>query len=327
MWERMEDRLSLLELLASGKLKRRATQSEAFDWLSELSWTRATGRRDELTLVPEKRSELVSLLDLVWSSWQTEQVALLVAGLPPTPVGWAQLGDRRRAEALPPLPDRVNRHTAAAVTARGAKSSLTAGRIDALSAVEITEDGVARLRPPPGLLAHRGTQSISLDEVIAVFDEVGVSDRALRDGVWFEGQIEAVLLVENLGAWRDMPRPGRWMLVHVPGWNTTTVRQLVAKLGDVPVVHFGDLDPNGVRIQWHLREYLPRLGWLVPSWWSELVPLHAQHREWPDDLDLGGAPPLVAELAASGRWLEQERVVLDPRLPEAMDQVLAGLRS
>jgi hypothetical protein len=262
----------------------------------------------------------------VWSSWQTEQVALLVAGLPPTPAGWAQLGDRRRAEALPALPDRVNRHTAAAVTARGAKSSLTPGRIDALSAVEITDDGVARLRPPPGLLAHRGTRSINLDEAIAVFDEVGVSDRALRDGVWFEGNIEAVLLVENLGAWRDMPRPGRWMLVHVPGWNTTTVRQLLAKLGDVPVVHFGDLDPNGVRIQRHLREYLPRLGWLVPSWWSELVSLHAQHREWPDDLDLGGAPPVVAELAASGRWLEQERVVLDPRLPEAMDQVLARLR-
>ena len=78
MWERMEDRLSLLELLASGKLRRRATQSESFHWLSELSWTRATGRRDELTLVPEKRSELVSLLDLVWPSWQIEQVTLLV---------------------------------------------------------------------------------------------------------------------------------------------------------------------------------------------------------------------------------------------------------
>ncbi|HMV70054.1 MAG TPA: DUF2220 family protein, partial [Myxococcota bacterium] len=214
------------------------------------------------------------------------------------------------------------RRTAAAATAPGAKSSLTMARIDALGAVDVTDDGVARLRPPPGLIAHRGACSLALDEVVSVFDEVGVSDRALRDGLRFDGDVEAVLLVENLGAWRDMPRPGRWMLVHVPGWNTATVRQLLATLGDVPVIHFGDLDPNGVRIQRHLREHLPGLGWLVPPWWAELVPLHAQERDWPDDLDLRDAPPLVRELAGSRRWLEQERAVLDPRLPQAMDDAI-----
>lgn len=326
MWERAEDRLALLELLTSGSLKRRAAQSDAFGWLSELSWTRATGRRDELALVADRRSELVALLNRVWPDWQTEQVELLVAGEPPTPAGWSRLGDRRRAEALPGLPDRVNRRTAAAATARGAKSSLTAARIHALGAVELTDDGVARLRPPPGLIAHRGARSLALDEAVSVFDEVGVSDRALRDGLRFDGEVEAVLLVENLGAWRDMPRPGRWMLVHVPGWNTATVRQLLATLGNVPVVHFGDLDPNGVRIQRHLREHLPRLGWLVPPWWAELTPLHAQDRDWPDDLDLRDTPALVRELAASRRWLEQERVVLDPRLPAAMDDVLSERR-
>lgn len=322
MWERAEDRLALLELLTSGSLKRRATQSDAFDWLAELSWTRATGRRDEVALVADRRADLVALLDRVWPDWQTEQFELLVAGEPPTPAGWSRLGDRRRAGALPELPERVNRRTAAAATAPGAKSSLTAARIGALGTVEVTDDGVARLRPPPGLVACRATHSVALDEVVAVFDEVGVSDRALRDGLRFDGDVEAVLLVENLGAWRDMPRPGRWMLVHVPGWNTATVRQLLATLSDVPVVHFGDLDPNGVRIQRHLREHLPRLGWLVPNWWAELVPLHAQDRDWPDDLDLGHTPALVRELAATRRWLEQERVVLDRRLPQAMLEAL-----
>jgi hypothetical protein len=47
--------------------------------------------------------------------------------------------------------------------------------------------------------------------------------------------------------------------------------------------------------------------------------------EWPDDLDLRDAPPLVHELAASGRWLEQERVVLDRRLPAAMREAVGAL--
>ena len=268
----------------------------------------------------------MSLLDRVWPDWRTEQVELLVAGERPTPAGWSRLVDSSWADTVPDLPHRVNRRTAAAATARGAKSSITAARIDALGEVEVTDDGVARIRPPPGLTARRGSESVELDKVVAMFDEVGVSDRALRDGLRLEGTIEAVLFVENLGAWLDMPRPGRWMLVHVPGWNTATVRQLISTLDDVPVVHFGDLDPNGVRIQRHLREHLPGLGWLVPEWWREFVPLHAQDRDWREDLDIRDAPSLVRELAASRRWLEQERVVLDPRLPVAMRDVLAVLR-
>jgi hypothetical protein len=322
MWERIEDRLALLELLASGSLKRRAGQAEAHAWLSELSWTRASGRRDEIRLVQARRSELVALLDRVWTGWRADQLDLLVAGEPSTLAGWSRLSDRRRAGALPDLPDRVNRRTAAAATAGGAKSSLTSNRLQALGTVDVTADGVARLRPPPGVLATRAGTRLALDEVVEVLDEVSVSDRALRAGLRLVGEIEAVLLVENLGAWRDMPRPGRWMLVHVPGWNTATVRQLLETLGEVPVVHFGDLDPNGLRIVQHLRTHVPRLGWLVPAWWGEFVALHAHGRVWPDDLDLRDAPPLVRDLAAGGRWLEQERVVLDPRLPAAMEEAL-----
>lgn len=323
MWDRIEDRLALLELLSVGSLPARAGQATAHGWLSELAWTRAGTRRGELRLVPERRGALVELLDRVWPDWRVDQLALLVAGLPPTPGGWSRLGDRRRADALPALPERVNRRTAASATAPDAKASLTPSRRAVLGEVEVTDDGVARLRPPPGLVARRGEHRVPLDPVVRVLGEVGISDRALRDGLRLEGEVEAVLLVENLGAWRDMPRPGRWLLVHVPGWNTTTVLPLLRALEEaVPVVHFGDLDPNGVRIFLHLRERLPRLGWLVPDWWAELLPLHAQLRAWPDDLDLHTTPPLVRELAATGRWIEQERLVLDPRLPAAMAAAL-----
>lgn len=54
--------------------------------------------------------------------------------------------------------------------------------------------------------------------------------------------------------------------------------------------------------------------------------MHAQKREWPDDLDLADAPVLVRSLAQQRLWMEQKRLVLDPRLLDAMDKVLARSR-
>ena len=39
---------------------------------------------------------------------------------------------------------------------------------------------------------------------------------------------------------------------------------------------------------------------------------------WPRDLDLKLAPVLVRELAGHSLGLEQERIVLDPRMPDAL---------
>lgn len=326
MWVRPEDKLALLELLTQSRLKRRRSQELAFDWLSELPWTRASGRRDEVLLVPERRRDLVSLLDRVWPGWRAQHIELLEAGEPPTPTGWKKLADRRRADSLPELPERLNRRTAAAATAPGAKSTLTAARLETLGRREVVDDGVARIRPAEGMIARRAGRSVRLDEITGVLDEIGISDRALRDGLELEGPVDALVTVENLGAWRDMPRPRGWMLVHVPGWNTSTVRQLASLLAGVPALHFGDLDPNGVRIHRHLTASLPGLGWLVPTFWRELVSLHARAQEWPDDLVLEDAPELVRELASTRRWMEQERVVLDPRFEEAMKDALRELR-
>ena len=323
MWERLEDKLALLELLTQPALKRRGGQQDAFTLLSELSWTRASARRDEVVLVTERRQDLIALLDRVWPEWRAEHIALLEAGEPPTPTGWGKLADRRRAESLPDLPDRLNRRTAAAATAQGAKSSLTGARLEALGDREVVDDGIVRVRPAGGVIAHRDGHSVALVDVEDVLDEVGISDRALRDGLLLEGPIKAIVTVENLGAWRDMPKPDGWMLIHVAGWNTSTVRRLHALLKNVPALHFGDLDPNGVRIFQHLRQHIPGLLWLVPSFWREFIPLHAQVRAWPGDLDLTDAPPLVRELAATGKWMEQERLVLDPRFLPAMEGALA----
>ena len=323
IWESDNTRLALLELLSRGKLKRRRTQSEAYDALAELPWTRATGRRDEISVVEERRTELAGLIDRVWPAWRDVLANLVTAGLPPTPDGYGRLLDMERAAAIPELPERINRRTAASLTASHSKASLTEARRGALGETDPTHDGSIRLRPPAGLSARTANGVVDLSGIAAVLGEVSIPERALLDGLAFDGTIRAVLLVENLGAWRDLSPPPRWLLAHVPGWDTATVGHLLDRIEGIPVVHFGDVDPNGVRIMLHLRRRAPNLRWFLPEFWFELADACGLRAMWPQDLDLDFAPAQVRALAARGLWLEQECIVLDPRMADALEVALA----
>ena len=323
IWESDDARLALLELLARGTLKRRRAQSEAYEALAELPWTRATGRRDEIGVVEERRAELAGLIDRVWPAWRDVLSDLVAAGLSPTPEGYDRLLDSERAAAIPELPERINRRTAAALTATSSKASLTDARRGALGETDPVHDGSIRLRPPAGLSARTPTGAVDLSAIASVLGEVSIPERALLDGLVFEGSIRAMLLVENLGAWRDLSPPPGWLLAHVPGWDTATAGHLLDRLCGIPVVHFGDVDPNGVRIMLHLRGRAPNLKWFLPGFWFELADVCGLRATWPQDLDLEFAPAQVRELAARSLWLEQERIVLDPRMADALEVALA----
>lgn len=321
-WRSSAARLVLFELLVRGTLKRRRAQETAWKTLDELPWTRRTGRRDELGLVEERRHELAALLERVWPEWSDVLAALTARGLPPTPEGWSALEDALRAEGLPQLPDRLNRRTAAALVAPHSKATLTERRLAALGDAEATHDGSVRLRPPRGLRAITSQGRVDLAAVATVFGEVSIPERAFNADLVLEGTIRAALLVENLGVFCDLRMLDGWLLVHVPGWDTATVVRLVERLGDVPVIHFGDLDPNGVRILQHLRGLRPDLRWFVPDFWAELLDAKGLPGTWPDDLELGEAPALVRELATRGLWLEQEPLAFDARTSAALEEML-----
>jgi len=318
MWETAEARLALLELLSRGALKRRRSQADAFAALAELPWTRATGRREELGLVAARRHELVALLDRVWPAWRDALAELTADGFPPTPDGWERLADARRADGVPALPRRLNRRTAAALAGPHSKATLTAGRRVGLQGTESTHDGTVRVRPPAGLVARSPRGVVDLDAVARVLGEVAIPERAFLDGLQLDGALRGVVLVENLGAWRDLSAPAGFLLAYVPGWDTVTVAHLLDRVAGVPVLHFGDLDPNGMRIYLHVRERRPDLRWFVPAFWAERVERHGLRAPWPADLDVSAAPALVRDLAARGLWLEQECIVLDPRIGPAL---------
>jgi len=318
MWQSMSERLALLELLVRGRLPRRRAQATVWEALAELPWTKRTGRRDELGINESRRSELVELVDRVWPAWDAGLAELTSRGLPPTPEGWAALEDAQRAAALPALPEQINRRTAAALVAPHSKARLTKRRLAALGDTEVTHDGSVRIRAPKGVMVRTTRGTLELEPISAMLGEVSLPERALKGGLQIGGAFQATLLVENLGVFRDLAVLDGWIFAHVPGWDTATTRQLLERLAHVPVVHFGDLDPNGVRIFHHLRGLHAGLRWFVPPFWEELVETRGRSTTWPDDLDFRDAPGLVQWLAERGLWLEQEPLVVDPRLPAAL---------
>lgn len=323
-WRSSAARVALLELLVQGSLKRRRAQETTWDVLDELPWTRRTGRRDELGLVEDYREEVVALLGRVWPEWDEVLVALTARGLPPTSDGLNVLDDMLRAKALSQVPKRLNRRTAAALVSPHSKGSLTNRRLAALGESETTHDGSVRLRPPRGLVAKTPRGVVDLSLVADMLGEVSLPERSLRNGLTLEGPIRAALLVENLGAFCDLPSLEGWLFAHVAGWDTATVARLFEQLSPVPVIHFGDLDPNGLRIFRHLRAMRPDLRWFVPEFWGELVDTKGLPGAWPEGLVLGDAPMLVQLLSSRAMWLEQEPISVDPRTPGALEEELAA---
>src|SRR5262245_7126348 len=208
MWERDQDRIALLELLTTGRLRRRSQQEDAWTVLCATPWTRRTGRRDEIELIAQ--DPLLELVERVWPEWRLVADALSQRQLTPTPSGWRRLRDLMRAQHVTQLPPRLNRRTATAAVAPHSKSTLGGIRRAALGRTEVTRDGLVRLRPPANLQIVRGSATLGATDITDLLGEVCITERALLDGTLLQGNIKAVLLVENLGPYRDLTPPLGW---------------------------------------------------------------------------------------------------------------------
>jgi hypothetical protein len=162
---------------------------------------------------------------------------------------------------------------------------------------------------------------------MAVVGEVILPERALLDGISPCGILpRAVMTVENLGPFVDMPKPRELLLIHQPGWNTPLSQQFIKMLGpELSWYHFGDLDPEGIAIYRHLKQEEEKPSLFLPSFWDEYEEGYFQPLSdaWPEKIADSILEPLLKKLFAANTWLEQEPIILDERL----DLELAGLVS
>lgn len=321
-WGDPRHALLLAELIHTGEVRRRRVQEAAWAALLDLGWARRTRRLGVLALDEKARRNAEKTLQHAWPDWPGVVGRLAAGGLPLTPAGLADLERRDRVDAAGrlALPTRMNRRTAAATVGRHAKARLGPFEQIVLEDVDVTDDGLVRMRPSAGLQVRNGGAVQDARKLASLLGELVLVDRALRDGARLVGkEPRAVLTVENLGAYQDAVVADDVLVVHVPGWNTRTTRDLLKGLDEVPVVHFGDLDPNGIAILAHLRRWRLGVRWLVPLYWEERRDDKGLTRDWPD-LDMPkDAPDWVRQLPERRIWLEQEVVAVDSRFGQFLE--------
>jgi hypothetical protein len=321
-WSSPEVHWALVGLLGTGEVRRTAAVGPLVDWLREVGWLGQGPRRDLFRLNQARRAEVEARLTAIWPDWRADLTALDAAGLPRDAAGLRQL--RRQRLPLIPLPQRLHRKTWMARFGRHSK----AGTPDAVPppGLTLTDDDLLRLRPSAGLrLRLPDGEELDAADWVRRLGELVLPQRLLEAGLALTGEPPAwVMTVENLGAYLDLPAPTDALIVHQPGWNCRLAQHLIALLPEaVPWWHFGDLDPKGIAIFATLgtapgtETRRPRL--FLPDWWGDYLPTHGLPlgADWPDTpADPGHA--WLAELRAKRLWLEQEAILLDPRLGESL---------
>jgi hypothetical protein len=321
-WEAEADRALLLELYLNGLARRRRAQAGLLTHLESLRWLAVTPRRAEVALVPDHREDLRRMLDGAWPDWMSIAQALQAERLEPSQAGLKEL--RRRQRDVPPIPARVNIRTATAQVGEHSKATLGQAHREMLGDAEVVRDGVVLIRPSSGLSLDLGDTTWTATDLQRLQGLVALTQRALLDGTRLSGSPPAVVMtVENEGAFIDLDKPDAMMLVWVPGWNTRLALEVLDQVRARRWLHFGDLDPNGVRIFRHLSEQLPRLEHFIPDWWADRVAEAPQlGAAWNAGVVSHDDHPLLRQLEAAGQASEQEIVVLDPRMAGSLAAIV-----
>jgi len=318
-----------VRLFEDGELVKNQGTRPVVEHLLELRWAKQSRRKTVLEITKKGQASIPAFLDNVWPEWRRCHQRLKEAGRRFNLEGWLELEAAERAEAIV-LPKRLHHKTLASCLGLHSKSKRYKGLEGALEAVEQTTDQVLRFRPNRGLRLRCGGSEIDCGAVAEVLGEVSIPERAFADGLQVEGVVPKVIVtVENLGAYIDWPEPDpEHLIVFSPGKDTVLALRFLALLpSDFVYFHFGDLDPDGLRIAKYLQDNSGRnLRLLVPEFWEEFLEVaFAVQKKGRDETGWEGVekisedePEILGVLRQKGEWLEQEAIVVDARFARAI---------
>jgi hypothetical protein len=338
-WSNDHHRVALLQLAVHGAIRNTSSVQELVQSLLADGWVKQTLRMRELEVTESGATHVRRIMDARWPGFHADAQALrdLFGAINVRALRQLKKQAAIRDGTLATFPPIVNRKTFAAAVSRHSKASISDDTLARFPGVTLTVDHGLSVRTPRGARLRRNIDGastvIDCDQLMDVMGVVHVSERAIIQGLIVEGTApRAVLTIENVATFHDLALPPDVMAILVEGWNTPVATLFLRLLpAAMPIVHFGDLDPNGFRIYAHLREQTGRpLHWFVPGLATDYIethsmPLPAEEAGWSATLAASHGHESIRVLQEMGHWLEQEAVTLDTRLRDEIENAIQTL--
>ena len=297
-----------VRLLEEGELLKTKSNGELISRLKDLRWV-VQGRRKGCVEPSEKGRDSIPLfLNNSWPEWRECARRISAAGYRFDLSSWLDLEFEDRMAKIE-LPSRAHHKTVASCFGMHSKAKSRKFFQERLKAVSQTTDQSLRILPNAGLMLKCHHSEISCSSVEKVLG--GVLPKL-------------VFTVENLGAFVDWPsRHPDCLVVFSPGKDTVLTLLFLGLLpDDVRFFHFGDLDPDGIKIARFLKERSGRdMELLAPEFWEDYLPDAFEFEKGKEKWDkvpqfCDQEPEVLRVLREQNRWMEQEMILLDPRFPE-----------
>lgn len=330
--KRIDRLLPYVKLLHNGDLLSSPSTKSIAEKCLKLRWAQLTRRKNIITITDLGREAIPTFLTNQWPEWKEYSDMLIAAGQALSVDGIRLFEQQKKAAGLV-LPKMIHHKTLASICGKHSKTGVSKSLEKIAEESLITTDQMLRLWANKGLIVSYGEgEKLSCDNIMNAFGEIAIPERAFINGFNLEGTLPKVIMtVENRGSYVDFPvKYDSLMLINCPGDDTSLAIRLLNLLPPgIPCYHFGDLDPKGLAIAERLGNSVKqRVSLFIPSFWQEYVgELYTGAKEWNDLNSSFGASVIVRQLSTQGKWLEQERIMLDDRFVADVENLICNISS
>lgn len=297
----------LLRLLDRGECRHSNRAAPVLSRWRLARWIEPATRADTWLLRKSATAAVQGRLDVLLPTWKADIDLLQRHQLDPT--------DPRNLRSLPALRAEptahgfLHRKVWNAATAAGSK---VPSRL--ASPAVLTDDWAVRGRCECATILSTPEGDVDLAAQTRLLSEFCIPERGWRRTKRLTGVLPTLIItIENVGPLVDLALPPNAMLLFSQGTAIGGAGEILKALPQARWLHFGDLDSPGLAAAARLAKFAGRpLTAYIPSFASEYMDRSLPVRKRWRSVQLDH--PILFELAAVGRWLEQESFMLDTRL-------------
>lgn len=305
----------LARLLETGQIKAGVRNQGLINRFRTARWIQPSTRNLTWNIRSEAKERVLQRLNELLPTWEKDFSLLRTMQRNPYEESDIEaLPMLRRTEPL--VRFMINRRNWKAAAGLGPKH---AAKIPARAI--LTKDWILRFRPNAGLLGVTAGGNIDLSAQADFLDECLLPERAWMKIQGMAGTFPKLIIsCENLGAYIDLPIEDSTLAVFAPGKDIEPAASLIKQFPEVPWVHFGDLDREGLDIA---HKMASTLGRTVQTWMPSFADEYLDcARTVKTDWAMVPDMPVYAALKKGRKRIFQEIFMLDARLAEDLASLL-----